>query len=282
MKTSNILLFSSQTDAIKSIDIAAKNIGFHLHAFHSSSDLIPANHETQTTKNRPGEPTTGADADVFAAIVELQSVLILIDLDNPAVNWKKWMPILKSSPATRRSPIVVWSENMSPDLKTVARSRGAEIAVSKEVFLRDVDKIIKKKALAIDHEGIRQACTEPLSPLALKGLELFNQGEYFECHEELEHAWNEDKGAARELYRGVLQVAVAYLQIERGNYNGAIKMLMRVKQWLDPLPETCRGIDVQKLRSDADAVYQQLKELGRDRLDEFNTADFRPVIYQIL
>ncbi|MFK7804268.1 MAG: DUF309 domain-containing protein [Anaerolineae bacterium] len=282
MKAANILLFTHQTDVIEAVSTSIDSQIFQALAYQAPTDLITQNQMMKATKNRPGEPTEGADANIFAAIVELQAAIILIDLDNPAVNWKKWMPILKSSPATRRSPIIVWSETLNSDSKTVARSRGAEVAVTKEVFMRDVAKIISKKALIVDHVGIKNACAEPLAPLALKGLELFNKKEYFDCHEELEHAWNADKGPARELYRGVLQVAVAYLQIERGNYNGAIKMLMRVKQWLDPLPDTCRGIDVSKLRQDADAVYQQLKELGRDRLDEFDQSTFQPVSYEII
>jgi hypothetical protein len=52
------------------------------------------------------------------------------------------------------------------------------------------------------------------------------------------------KIALGEVYRAVLQVAVAYFQIERGNYNGAAKMFLRLRQWIDPLPDYCRGIDI--------------------------------------
>ncbi|MEM8860165.1 MAG: DUF309 domain-containing protein, partial [Chloroflexota bacterium] len=182
---------------------------------------------------------------------------------------------------TRRMPIVSWAKDLSANTKDIARSRGAEIAVSQAVLLRDIRKIIQKKARHIDHEGIVAACQEPLSELAIKGLELFNQGKYFDCHEELEHAWNADSGAAKELYRGILQVAVAYLQIERGNYNGAIKMLMRARQWLDPLPNVCRGIQVKKLRDDAEAVHARIRALGSDNIREFDRSSFQPVSFEI-
>ncbi len=121
----------------------------------------------------------------------------------------------------------------------------------------------------------------PLSILALQGFDLFNQGEYFEAHERLEAAWNEDLSPGRELYRAVLQVAVAYLQIQRQNYTGALKMFLRLRQWIEPLPDKCRGVDVENLRKDAQTVYQQLTVTGKDKLAEFDQALFKPVIYQI-
>ncbi|HRQ33635.1 MAG TPA: DUF309 domain-containing protein, partial [Anaerolineales bacterium] len=58
----------------------------------------------------------------------------------------------------------------------------------------------------------------PLHPSAIEGLRLFNNGKYFEAHEALETAWLEERGKIRDLYRGILQVGVAYLHITRGNY----------------------------------------------------------------
>jgi uncharacterized protein len=55
-------------------------------------------------------------------------------------------------------------------------------------------------------EEITTGCMGALPPLALRGLELFNQGEYFEAHEALELAWREETGPVRELYRGILQI----------------------------------------------------------------------------
>ncbi|GEM_PF-6647224 len=63
-----------------------------------------------------------------------------------------------------------------------------------------------------------------LHPKVWEGLRLFNAGHYFEAHEALEAAWNEDLRPIRELYRGLLQAAVTYLHIQRGNYAGACKM----------------------------------------------------------
>ena len=108
-------------------------------------------------------------------------------------------------------------------------------------------------------------------------MELFNAGEYWLAHEELEIAWNEESGAVRELYRAILQTAVVYLHITRGNYNGAIKVYGRVQKWITPWPEVCRGIDIGQLRHNLDAVIAEVQRLGPDRLSGFDRSQLKPV-----
>ena len=127
---------------------------------------------------------------------------------------------------------------------------------------------------------LEQTCQVPLPELALLGLQLYNQGDYFEAHEALEAAWRQDQTPGRELYQGILQVGIAYLQIERGNYRGALKMFLRARRWLDPLPDQCRGVHVAQLRQDAQRAEAALRALGREQMAEFDRTLFRPAIYQ--
>jgi hypothetical protein len=120
-------------------------------------------------------------------------------------------------------------------------------------------------------------CQAPLSEAAREGIALFNRGEFFAAHEALEHAWMQDATPGRALYQGILQVAVAYLLIERGNYAGTLKMFRRAQRWLEPLPGHCRGVDVETLRQDAYQVQQTILGLGKERLKDFNRSLFRPV-----
>ena len=126
-------------------------------------------------------------------------------------------------------------------------------------------------------ESTRSSCNAPLHPRAADGLRLFNAGEYFEAHEALEDAWNAEKGAVRNLYRGILQIAVVYLHITRRNYNGAIKVYARSQKWLKDWPEVCRGIQVGKLRRDAEMVITQIKRLGIEKISEFDNAILQSV-----
>jgi len=120
-------------------------------------------------------------------------------------------------------------------------------------------------------------CTGSIHPAAIKGMELFNAGEYWLAHEHLEEAWKKETGAVRELYRAILQVAVVYLHIERDNYVGAVKVQARVQKWIRPWPEVCRGIEIGRLRRDLETVVAEVKRLGPDRLAEFDRSLFNPV-----
>ena len=120
-------------------------------------------------------------------------------------------------------------------------------------------------------------CNAPLHPQAAQGLRLFNAGHYFESHEALEDAWNAERGKVRDLYRGILQIAVTYLHVTRGNYNGAIKVYGRSQKWMQDWPEVCRGIRIGQLRRDAEAVINEVKRLGIENIRVFDRSLLKPV-----
>jgi uncharacterized protein len=124
---------------------------------------------------------------------------------------------------------------------------------------------------------LEDLCNAPLHPQAVQGLRLFNEGHYFEAHEALENAWNAESGKVRDLYRGILQIAVTYLHILRGNYNGAVKVHERSQKWMRDWPEVCRGIQVGKLRRDAQAAIDEVQRLGMERIGEFDRSLLKPV-----
>ncbi|MEP7135130.1 MAG: DUF309 domain-containing protein [Chloroflexota bacterium] len=126
-------------------------------------------------------------------------------------------------------------------------------------------------------DSTENPCNAPLHPQAAEGLRLFNAGEYFEAHEALEDAWNAETGEVRRLYQGILQIAVTYLHITRGNYNGAIKVYARGQRWLKDWADVCRGIEVEQLRRDAKAAIQEVQRLGVEHIQEFNIALLKPV-----
>ena len=66
------------------------------------------------------------------------------------------------------------------------------------------------------------------------GVEEFNSGLYYDCHETLERCWQEQGLLAepmtdphREFVQGLIQVSVGYHHIEKDNVKGALKLLRR-------------------------------------------------------
>ncbi len=86
-----------------------------------------------------------------------------------------------------------------------------------------------------------------------EAVELFNAGRYFEAHEVLERLWLAADGLDRELYQGVLQVAVGLHHGAHGNRKGASSMLAKGVSRLAPLAPSRLGLDVARLLDDVRA-----------------------------
>ena len=117
---------------------------------------------------------------------------------------------------------------------------------------------------------VSSICSSSLHIKAVEGIQLFNQGRYWDAHEALEEAWIDETGPARQLYKGILQAGVMYLQIERKNFIGMAKMYERAKGWLAPWPDQCKGVNVKKLRGDIEIAIVEAGKLGPDDLARFD------------
>lgn len=85
----------------------------------------------------------------------------------------------------------------------------------------------------------------PDPPAALaSGAELFNAGEYYRAHEAWEEHWLETGGSSRDFYKGLIQVSVALLHWERGNWSGAAKLHRSGSALLEPFAPAFHGVDV--------------------------------------
>lgn len=259
------------------IENAAKQLGFNITWVENAAEMGQSDPNAPT--ETPGEMLHGREGQLFTKITQWQPALLIFDLNNAAVPWERWIALLKSSPATRRMPILCFGPHEEVNTLERARQVGAEVVIGRSQFSNNLPQLLQKHARITDETAYQEVCQQPLSALGQKGIALFNAGQYFAAHEELEHAWNEDPSNGRELYRGILQIAVAYLQIERGNYRGAIKMFMRVRQWLDPFPPLCRGVDVAALRTSTQVVYETLQQLGPERMAELDRTLLQPINY---
>lgn len=257
------------------IEKAAAGRGFRLRTIGSATAVGPAGKEAE--RRAPGEPLSGRAGALFRQLTEWQPALLVFDLHNEGIPWRRWLPVLKSSPATRRVPILAYGSHVAEETLAEARRLGADEVVPRSRFNSALPQLLERLARIPDREGVDLACAEPLAGKARQGIEKFNEGDFYRAHDYLEEAWMEDAGPGRDLYQGILQVGIAYFQIERENYRGALKMLLRVRQWLDPLPDVCRGVNVARLREDVVNVHEALTVAGPEGLAEIDRALFRKI-----
>lgn len=111
---------------------------------------------------------------------------------------------------------------------------------------------------------------DELPGLALRGIEEFNRGEFFECHEYLEEAWMREPRRVRFLYQGILQVGVGFYHLKNGNWRGATGVLRNGIARLEEFEPETLGIDVAKLVRQSRRCLEELEALGRERVREFD------------
>lgn len=81
-----------------------------------------------------------------------------------------------------------------------------------------------------------------------EGIDLFNEGRFFECHEAWEEVWKRSAGEEKLFYQGIIQAAVAILHAQRGNLTGAESLYGKASAKLDHLPSEHMGIALGELR----------------------------------
>jgi len=83
--------------------------------------------------------------------------------------------------------------------------------------------------------------------LYLEGIELFNDGEWFEAHETWEDIWVLATGDRKRFYQGLIQCAVTLEHIRRGNPRGVRSVWASCLTKFQDLPDTVQGIHIPTL-----------------------------------
>jgi predicted metal-dependent hydrolase len=99
-----------------------------------------------------------------------------------------------------------------------------------------------------------------VDPRFKKGLKLFNEGNFFECHDVIEELWLETPpdDPHRNLYKGVIQAAAAIYQFKRGILSGAMGLYKSSTGYLSRYLPSALGLDVQRFIQEMDFCFSTL------------------------
>jgi predicted metal-dependent hydrolase len=95
--------------------------------------------------------------------------------------------------------------------------------------------------------------------LLQRGIHLFNEGEFFECHEVLEEAWTPERGPRRLFLQSLIHVAVGFYHCGRGNPVGACRQLRKALRKMESYLPSWEGVDTGRLSREALAVLELIE-----------------------
>lgn len=94
----------------------------------------------------------------------------------------------------------------------------------------------------------------------VEGIRLFNEEDFFECHDVLEELWSETLGEEKKFLQGMIQASVALFHFGNENLGGARKLYESARKNLEPYRPWTMGIDLEKFLADFRHCFQELLE----------------------
>ena len=217
------------------------------------------------------QPLPATNETTLIQALNTTPVLVIVDLFSQNFDWQT---LLESIQRTHTYvSILGFGPHVDLQLREKALVAGCIMVVGRGAMAAQLPQLVKKYKRLVD----LIACQQPLPPQLLSGIELFNQRQYFECHEVIEEAWREEPGPIREMYQGILQIGVACYHLQRQNRRGALKLLERGIPKIARFAPVCMGLNLGKLLIEARLLQQKLIHSGPDWPQTFDD-NLLPVI----
>ncbi len=94
-----------------------------------------------------------------------------------------------------------------------------------------------------------------------QGVEQFNSGQFYACHDTLEALWIDALEPEKTLYQAILQIAVALYHLGNENLRGAAILLGEGSNRLRRYPSTYGGVDIDSLLHQSTTLLKRLQQL---------------------
>lgn len=102
------------------------------------------------------------------------------------------------------------------------------------------------------------------------GLQLFNEGFFFEAHEVLEEVWRQERGEPRLFLQGLIQICAGFHHFQNTNLFGAIALLTRGSDKMKEYPPDFLGVDSAGLLREVDAARARMERVLRGEEESGN------------
>lgn len=202
-------------------------------------------------------------------------VLIIVDLfPQTAFDWEMLVRLVKKGKG-KHTPVLGFGPHVDLDLRERALAAGCDAVVGRGAIVSQLPQLIEKHRLSKSSR-----CDDSPPEGLMEGIRLFNEQDYYWCHEVIEDVWMEEDDSVRLMYQGILQVGVACFHIQQKNWRGAVKVMQRGLAKLHGFVPTCMGINIASIVTQGEAIQQHLTEIGPDWERDFDTSLFFKIDWQ--
>jgi len=115
-----------------------------------------------------------------------------------------------------------------------------------------------------------QAGASTLDVVLQKSVLLFNHHLFFEVHEVLEPQWMQEQGEIKKFLQGLIQIAVAFYHLERGNLVGTRSLLHEGLIKISPHSPTCLGVELRDFIAGLEECRQIISGLSPETCKQFS------------
>ncbi|MEM9770098.1 MAG: DUF309 domain-containing protein [Cyanobacteria bacterium P01_D01_bin.73] len=105
-----------------------------------------------------------------------------------------------------------------------------------------------------------------------QGVEEFNTGEFYACHDTLEALWIEAMEPDKTFYHGILQIAVGIYHLSNLNWNGAAILMGEGLYRLRDYESDYGGINMDQLLEESTALLKGVQIIGQERIKDLAIA----------
>lgn len=101
-----------------------------------------------------------------------------------------------------------------------------------------------------------------------QGVEQFNQGEFYACHDTLEALWIEAPQAKKNFYQGILQVAVALYHLSNQNWRGCVILMGEGMNRLRSYEPEYAELDIESFLIQTAQLHQYLQQVEPEQVGD--------------
>lgn len=115
-----------------------------------------------------------------------------------------------------------------------------------------------------------QAGAPALDIVLQKSVLLFNHHLFFEVHEVLEPQWMQEQGEVKKFLQGLIQIAVAFYHLGRGNLAGTRSLLHEGLLKISPHSPACLGVELRDFIAGLEQCQQVISGLSPETCKQFS------------